>query len=243
MLRLIRSDPALSRFDGRFFERDALFWPLSRAAGLFAEYTQWPEVAEYDRLFEGRESPVRFELQAEVRAPKPPRRADSLYDACIMQGRVPTRAGCWHDFLNALVWATFPRAKRALHARQHAVVGRWLAAHGSVADDGSIARLPNARTREHDALALIDEGGVVVLSRGAERRCVVFGHAIFEGLVMHTPSMIARAVEIDASAAPVAADAADAAWLGWVDERLADRIAGPLSPELLPRLPLVEARS
>jgi hypothetical protein len=69
---------------------------------------------------------------------------------------------------------------------------------------------------------------------------VVFGHAIFEGLVMHTPSMIARAVEIDASAAP---GAADGAWLGWVDERLAERIAGPLSPELLPRLPLVEARS
>lgn len=237
---MIRSDPALARFDGRFFERHPLFWPISASARLFADCASWPRVDDYNRLFAGRVAPVRFELQSAPRAPKPARRAELLYDACIVQGYVPTRTDCWHDYLNALVWATFPRAKLALHTRQHEVVGRWLALHDSVAIDGTIAKLPNARTREHDALALIDEGGVAVISGPGARTCVVFGHALFEGLVMHTPSMTARSVTIAGQGAPepFADD-----WLAWVDARLAERIAESLTPDMLPRLPLAAAGS
>ena len=75
--------------------------------------------AQLARAFEG-EPVVRFEPPAAKpccwRAP-----ANERYDARIALERVvPTRARSWHDLLNALVWATFPRAKLALHARSAA---------------------------------------------------------------------------------------------------------------------------
>jgi hypothetical protein len=80
---------------------------------------------------------------------------DALYDARItMHGDVPSREGDWHDFFNALCFATFPRAKLALHARQYAIL------EARVGHDAK--RLPGSRTREQDALTLFDEGGVVV---------------------------------------------------------------------------------
>jgi hypothetical protein len=99
------------------------------------------------------------------------------------------------------VWAVFPEAKWQLHARQHRAVRARL-------DSAARSTLPGARTREQDALALLDEGGVVIACRPAsldrarsalserreaeairlfaerEARAVVFGHAIFEGLVL-----------------------------------------------------------
>jgi len=145
---------------------------------------------------------------------------------------VPTRPGSWHDLMNALVWATFPRAKRALHERQHRLV--------VPAAPAESARRP----RELDALALLDEGGVVVLAsagaldEGDERRgereereergergergeraleeaiaagdatAFVFGHAIYEGLVLGRPAPLASVVVGTATAEPPAAAAA-----------------------------------
>jgi len=110
----------------------------------------------------------------------------SMYDArIVLEGVVPTREGSWHDLMNALVWATFPRAKRALHARQHTLV--------VPAKPGQSLRRP----RELDALALVDEGGVLVVRDGAaEPRQVVFGHAVYEGVVLGWPAPVSAALEI-----------------------------------------------
>ena len=96
-------------------------------------------------------APIRFE-----EAPPKKRRSGagpidraSLYDAMIVNRRiVPTRARMWHDYLNAIVWASFPNAKLALHERQHQAIEAWIPKDAT--------RLPNARTRELDALALVD---------------------------------------------------------------------------------------
>lgn len=222
-------------FDGRFFEHHAECWPLARAARCFADRGDWPEVSEYDAAFEGA-PPVRFEL-APMRRRRPPGpivRAD-LYDAMIAIRRiVPTRARMWHDYLNALVWATFPRAKLAFHRRQHAAIERWI-------PDGA-TQLPNARTRELDALALVDEGGVLVLDEGARQTTMIFGHALFEGLVLGQRSMIARAVILPAerscdSVEPPAREEITIRADALLAEILEDstRI---VSPDELPRLPL-----
>src|ERR1019366_3597391 len=124
VLRLIRQSPSLSSFDSRFFAKSPHFWPIIRAAQTFATFTDWPSIDDYNRLA----TPVRF-----VPQPPPPRRgvpevrwARDLYDDRIARGEVPTRPGVWHDYLNALVWATFPLSKAALHARQHIVIEAWL---------------------------------------------------------------------------------------------------------------------
>ena len=144
----------------------------------------------------------------------------------------------WHDYLNALVWATFPRSKLALHARQHRAVQGWLPADAT--------QLPNARTRELDALALVDEGGVLLLRFRERELPVIFGHALFESLVFGQPAMIARAVVLDAGgvdAIPRAElDAAEldrSGVLRIADELLArvlENAARIVRPEELPRI-------
>lgn len=170
----------------------------------------FPLVTELERVFEGH-APVRFS----VAPPRSRRRrtgpvdVTSLYDARIaVEGVVPTRAGSWHDLMNALVWGTFPRAKSALHARQHrAIVARI---------EPGARTLPRTRTRELDALALLDEGGVAVLARdpcalrdalraegqgslsdhvaSGAAHAVVFGHAIYESLAVGLAPKIAPPV-------------------------------------------------
>jgi hypothetical protein len=178
-------------FDSRFLARSPLFWPLERAATSLGRHEDFPPVDVLVGVFQG-DPPVRFVNASPRRRRGAPVDARSLYDARITLDRqVPTRAGCWHDLMNALVWGTFPRAKRALHARQHRSIGRRIS-------DGA-RQLPGARTPELDALALLDEGGVVVRSAstgGATAAgpsdLVVFGHAIYESLVLGVlPAVVA----------------------------------------------------
>jgi hypothetical protein len=126
--------------------------------------------------------------------------AGSDYDARIVrEGVVPTRPGSFHDLMNALVWAAFPRAKAAVHARQLGFVERARA-------EGTVGR----RTKAHDALAILDEGGVLVaareplgseaaleaaLARGTARH-LVFGHGIYESLAIDGPRPLVGALVV-----------------------------------------------
>lgn len=236
-LRLVRHER--SAFDARFFERHPGHWPLARAAQTFADRDDWPLPGEYGAAFEG-EAPVRFELAALKRRRRKRQEEpevvvrSELYDAMIVRRRiVPTRPRMWHDYLNALVWATFPRAKLALHTRQHHAIERWL-------PEGA-TQLPNARTREMDALALVDEGGVLVLERGPTRQCILFGHALFEGLVFGQPAMVARGVVLQAPRGEAVPDTDGEALLRIADALLAAALEDGsrfCSPEELPRLPI-----
>ena len=139
----------------------------------------------------------RYRLVTQVPAPtRGPRRVPSeRYDVVIdARGEIPTREESWHDLFNALVWASFPRAKARLSARQR----RLHDARGPAV---------GPRTRAQDALALLDEGAVLVLCDAADRdaltadllasppealwamasagrvREMLFGHALFEHAV------------------------------------------------------------
>lgn len=75
------------------------------------------------------------------------------YEQQILQsGSVPTRADTWHDVMNALVWLRFPHFKAALNA-SHVV---------AMADEAGALR-----GRLRDALTMLDESGVWVLSNNA----------------------------------------------------------------------------
>lgn len=169
----------MTAWRARFFEESPLYAPIRAAAESFAACASFPTPEEIDE---------RLHARARVRFARQHPREKVLYDARIVnEGLVPTRAGSWHDFLNALVWATFPQAKLALHRRQHAIV------------------VPGAprRTTEGDALAMLDEGGVFRLPSGA---LVVFGHAIYEGRVVGRRALAAglaldRDDDVDACAA------------------------------------------
>jgi Protein of unknown function (DUF3025) len=140
------------------------------------------------------------------------------YETHILQtGQIPTRADTWHDVLNALVWLRFPRFKSALNA-----------AHG-LAIAGETGP---ARGRRRDALTVLDESGVWVISRNrglpallAERawqalfwhrrhgvetamHFVVIGHALLEKALMPYPAMTGKCLMlISESLDPDAAEA------------------------------------
>jgi hypothetical protein len=91
------------------------------------------------------------------------------YEATIVVRReVPTRDGSPHDLLNALVWATFPRSKFALHERFH---------------EAEAARAVPGRTRFQDRLTLLDEGAALRGDEGGP--AWLFGHAILEHRIAH----------------------------------------------------------
>jgi hypothetical protein len=194
-------------FDPQFISRHPLFWPLGRAAEALGHHDDFPPIEALAGVFDGG-PPVRFVPAGSRRRRGAPVDVRALYDARItLERTVPTRARCWHDLMNALVWGTFPNAKRVLHARQHRAIAERVA-------PGACALPP--RSPELDALALLDEGGLVVLAddphaaqtalrtgrRGVlrsqvdsgEADALVFGHAIYESLALRVAPAIVAAV-------------------------------------------------
>ncbi len=189
---------------------------LRESLSAFDAFDAWPSMEDLNAVLRARDvkNAQGMPLVCELQAPKTKRRRarvglrsrDALYDARIdALGLLPTRAANYHDFFNAMVWATFPLSKAAIAARQHAIWKRELAP--------MFAQLPSRRTREQDALAMLDEGGLIVaaspaLERELRARCeagdeawlrsqrathavqtFVFGHALHEHMVS-TQSLI-----------------------------------------------------
>ncbi|MDP2028749.1 MAG: DUF3025 domain-containing protein [Thiobacillus sp.] len=85
------------------------------------------------------------------------------YETCILQtGQVPTRAETWHDVMNALVWLRFPRFKAALNAAHGEAIG---------------LEVDSTRGRRRDALTMLDESGVWVMSRNPALHALLAEHA------------------------------------------------------------------
>lgn len=129
------------------------------------------------------------------------------YETHILQtGQVPTRPDTWHDVLNALVWLRFPRFKSALNV-----------AHG----EALITEIDNQRGRRRDAMTVLDESGVWVISQDphlpelltacawqtlfcerrpdveSRMRFVVVGHALLEKALAPYPSMTGKCLMLN----------------------------------------------
>lgn len=182
-----------------FYDRlmaSRLTWPIRGAMARLPPLELCASVEQLDRAL-GSSARVRF-------VPSTPR-PELPYDTSIIEhGEVPTRPGRLHDLMNALVWAVFPAAKRALHARQLDLVRQRLDAAGR--------RVLQNRSAEGDGVAMIDEGGIIVLSRAPEllratlerrdveplqravssgdARCLVFGHALYEHIAKGSAMLV-----------------------------------------------------
>lgn len=148
-----------------------------RVADLIARLSRerdWPAISALNEYFARELGRVGVRL---VEAPKtkfalaPDGTIDvsSLYEVIIVErGEIPTRPQNIHDLLNALIWAAFPATKLAL-TRALAAIQRERAK--------GRATLPNARTPEHDRLAMFDEGALICVKSAGHW---IFGHAIYE---------------------------------------------------------------
>lgn len=106
-------------------------------------------LADVRGLVNAHNLPLRFT------APDKPLAAREYEQQILHTGCVSTRTDTWHDVMNALVWLRFPHFKAALNA-----------AHGQ-AMAGETSAL---RGRRRDALTMLDESGVWVVSMNASLR-------------------------------------------------------------------------
>jgi hypothetical protein len=249
-------------WDARFADAHPAFAALAPYAARFASCAAWPDIDRWNShladlpLAAASGAPLRFVPQAPRRRGKATPAAERYECRVHDRGEVPSRARSWHDFFNMLCWATFPRAKAALNRRQRAAVARL--------DLDGATRLPNARTREQDALAMLDEGGCGILTtrpldapvargdvdaveaavRDGEARVVVLGHAVYEHLVSSDAVVRALAVVVPVHEIPARLDAVVAQIDAGVAAALADDafLAAPPPHAALPmRRSLFEA--
>jgi len=145
------------------------FAPHDVALVRLSSCAAWPDVADYGRLLG---TDVVFVAEdGKLAAGLDDSDMVGSYIARCAEGAVPTRTRNLHDLMNALIWARFPLAKRALCRRQIAV---------GVARGQHTNRV---RSKAQDRLAMIDEGGILVgggLDTGVE---LVFGHALLEDAI------------------------------------------------------------
>lgn len=237
--------------------------PLFRVWEPFARALRtpsWPDAAQYSRAIEefSRASDpslpaLRFR-EMEKRSRRDKRKTidlERLYDGSIaLKGEIPCLRESYHDLLNAIVFCAFPRAKRALHARQFRAQKRWLEGAGALNPELEAPRLPGARSREQDALTILDEGGTVLVftesahhkwKSATERRPpealapgqvlpLLFGHALLEHLAVGQKALRSSGVivVVPDPRGPLAETEADArALFGVADRALAARIEDP----------------
>jgi hypothetical protein len=228
-------------WDSTFGARSPLFVPFEGLTQTWATSPSWPTLHEYTALVERQREQYAPELPKLVFEAMSPRSRrwrrhsvalDQLYDGSIaLSGKVPCLPASYHDLFNVVMFAAFPRSKRALHARQFRALSNWIPQDAT--------RLPSRRTREQDALTVFDEGGsVLVLTKAAYQRwqaseqglellphssdltALLFGHALMEHIFYGRLQVRSCAVVV---LAPEGLPR-DSSLLPWVDERLAERL-------------------
>lgn len=221
-----------------FDQKSQLFAPFHALSRHLRHEDRWPSTDEYTELFARvcRERGLDLPALKFTAQPKKARRAkresvvlEELYDGRIaLRGEVPCLTESYHDLFNALIFAAFPLAKRALHSRQFRALSERV--------EPGMKRLPEARTREQDALTVFDEGGSVVLVTrefherwcddkpwtlldvaGEQAQLWVFGHALLEHVFYGRYELRSCAVVLVRDETTPRGDDV----LPWIDERVA----------------------
>jgi hypothetical protein len=170
--------------------------------------------------------------------------------AIVERDELHTRPADLHDALNAVVWRTFPAAKRAISER-HVALGH---------DPAS----PNGRPRGRDVLTLFDEAGLLLVTPHAaalaeanarhewqtlfiasralwhtEIRPIVFGHGALEQMAKSFARHGAPVIQRDLTLKALWLAGGPGAPLAEIDTALARAIrVGELLSATEPRLPL-----
>ena len=147
----------------------ALFEPIAAWLGRFTT-PGVPSHAELDALLAAIAPDARSGGGARIRFVPPAGDAEGYEARIFASGEVPTRAGDWHDFFNALAWCAWPRTKAACNRLHLAEL------HARTA-----AGLPGRGPRR-DALTQFDECGIVVVSSDADIPALLAAHAWEEAL-------------------------------------------------------------
>lgn len=195
-----------------FLTLSPLYAPLQNVAAEFSNWSQWPALADYQRLLHARAGTVSSAGGAAIhfvaQDGKAVQFADHYEPRIYLCGEVQTRCENWHDFFQVLVWCLFPQTKVQLNALHYDAARQRFAAQPPQ---------PN-RSPVENAVTLFDECGAIVVSSDdsllglihqhrwkelfwqqrntvqQHLRCIVFGHALYEKALNPYPGMTAHAL-------------------------------------------------
>jgi len=194
-----------------FPARHPIFAPLRPWAEKFACFAHWPELADYQALFDVLPEPIRTHggkpLRIVPQAGRPDCFERHYAPRIYLTGEIQTRTRNWHDFFQFLTWFVFAKSKAEINAL-HLPRAKARLAQGEV----------GRRTPLENTLSLFDEGGAVVVASDerllqlvrefrwkelfwerrdevqAQMACVAFGHAVYEKALLPYVGMTANAI-------------------------------------------------
>lgn len=137
----------MQQWQPHFLELNPLFKDLKALLSDF-NWSQWPDCVQLNQFLDNN---VVNQLGNRLTLVEQTEQllSDGLYyeERIYLEARVPTRAGNWHDFFNAMIYVMFPKLKQEinrLHYQDIVLAGQ------------------KTRTKCRDALTLFDECGVIV---------------------------------------------------------------------------------
>jgi len=243
-------DPSLWNRD--FIHTSPIFNPIKPAYNASAcNIAKWPTLDdcnasfsnETNKLFNNNQKQIRFVEQSLDK--KPP--FTMQYEPRVyLTGEVQTRLNNWHDFLQVLVWKTWPKTKSLINELHY---------------QSSSKRTENKRSNVENFLTLFDECGIVIISSNAtlldyiinfqwkslfvgnrerfnrEIRCITCGHAMYEKALNPYIGMTAQALLIQVTEDFFSTEASSQK----IDEMIVDNITSKdsLFPKLLHPFPLL----
>lgn len=182
-----------SDWDPRFIQRHPGFDPLAPAVSSMTTLARWPNLSHYQASLSA--APIVCNAHGVALKVTLNDHAQHYELRILTDGILATRAECWHDFFQILVWRTFPQSKAMLNAK-HAVAAQARLWH----QQPSRNSMENACTLfdENGAILVSSEPNLLELTRNFAWRnlflhhraqwqqhvqCFVFGHALFEKLL------------------------------------------------------------
>lgn len=193
-----------------------VFAPYQQEIAALALGDGFSPLATFNALAAARELVNAQGLPLRFTAPDKPPAARDYEQQILHTGCVPTRTDTWHDVMNALVWLRFPHFKAALNA-----------AHG----EAMATETGTSRGRRRDALTMLDESGVWVMSEYAslsnmlrqrqwqtlfwtqraaviaQMQFVVVGHALLEKMLQPYAAITGKYLLLEADASLITVEA------------------------------------
>jgi len=159
---------------------------LKRSTSFFKDYSDWPELEDYRKLFARASLDITPVAQANII-----NSFEEQYEPRVFLKReLQTRTRNWHDFFNAMVWLTFPDTKNTLNELHYSEASKRAAGSNRSKLENRITQFDECGailiSNNNDLLKMVEEHQWQQLFIENKRefqnnfRCIVFGHAIFE---------------------------------------------------------------
>lgn len=225
-----------------FCQNPQIFSPIMAVLRPFLAYKDWPCRADLQQSLDERDEIL-------LASGKVLWLSDNVtgdYETHLYEtGGLPTREHNWHDFLNLLVWQSFPRLKAQINAMHY---------------EEKQKNSSKQRNTRQNRLTQFDESGVIVLSAypeyeallkahdwktlfvrqresvQAQTRYFLFGHGKYEQMMSPFIGLTGKAIVLACDASLL--QESDALQQAYVDEHLAEHLAAFLKVAMLP-LPLL----